>query len=129
MQKWVGAAMPRPFPIYKIMSELTSYQPTGTFLMVDADPDITQVGGILLPNQSRIQMNEGTVRKVGTHAKGSEGEVLFVPGDRVCWDENSEYRMDIDGDKFVLVNAERILLKIPTSLASKIATVAKLSEK
>ena len=128
MQKWVDTAMCRPFPIYKIM---TLYNPTGTLIMVDPLPDIdVTAGGIILPNQSRIQMNEGIIRKVGSHAKGSQGETLFVPGDKVCWDENSEYRMDVNGDKFVLVNAERILLRIPGDYpCEELATIAKVSEK
>ena len=108
----------------------TEYLPTGDFLIVDPllDIDVT-AGGIILPNQSRIQMNEGHVRKVGSHAKGSNGETIFSPGDKVCWDENSEYRMDVDGDKFVLVNAGRILLKIPAIEVATVAIPTKVSEK
>ena len=112
---------------------MTQYNPTGTLLMIQPFPDIdVTAGGIILPNQSRIQMNEGHILKVGSHAKGPNSETLFNPGDKVCWDENSEYRLDVDGDKFVLVNAERVLLHIPANPllpAEVIATVAKVSEK
>jgi len=86
----------------------TQYHPLSQLLMVVPIPGITKVGNIILPEKSTIQMNEGHIVE-----KGPKCTENVQVGDCVTWDQNSEYRLDVDGVKFVLVNESSCTMRIP----------------
>lgn len=94
----------------------TKYHPCANLLMVIPLADIKQVGNIILPERAAIQLNEGHIVEKGPMC--SDGYDLNV-GDCVCWDVQSEIRMNVDGVPFILVRESSITMKIPrTELVS-----------
>ncbi len=86
----------------------THYHPCGSILMVIPLPDIYQVGNITLPDRARITLTEGHIVETGPINKGE-----FEVGDCITWADQSEWRMEVDGIKFVLVEPANVIMKIP----------------
>lgn len=86
----------------------TAFHPCHDLFMVVPVPDITKVGTIFLPDRASITLNEGHIVE-----KGPLCSERFDVGDCVTWDTNSEYRMEVDGVKFILVRESVINMRIP----------------
>lgn len=86
----------------------TLYQPCKQLLMVIPLPCIKNVGSIILPDRATITLNEGHIVQ-----KGPLCSDQFTEGECVTWDAQSEYRMEIEGVKFILVAEPNIIMKIP----------------
>ncbi len=86
----------------------TKYHPANDLMMVIPLPEIRSVGGIILPDRAQITLNEGHVVEMGPKA-GDQ----FGIGDCITWDQQSEYRLDVDGVKFILVRPNAIIMGIP----------------
>lgn len=85
----------------------TKYHPLTNLLMVIPIPSLDKIGSLYLPEKSRIVMNEGHVIEKGPLCTES-----ISVGDCITWDQNSEYRLDIDGVKFVLVKESSVTMHI-----------------
>lgn len=88
----------------------TKYHPSNDLMMIVPLPNVTKVGNIILPDKVQIVLNEGHVVE-----KGPKSGDQFEIGDCVTWDQQSEYRLDIDGVKFVLVRPNAIIMRIPVA--------------
>lgn len=86
----------------------TQYHPETNLLMVLPLKEIDKIGAIYLPNSARIQLNEGHIVEAGPLA-----DPRYRVSDCVTWNEQSEYRMEVDGVKFVLVSSDAIIMRIP----------------
>lgn len=86
----------------------TAYHPYHDLLMVIPIPDINQVGSIILPSKHSIKLNEGHIVEKGPRCS----EQLGV-GDCICWDVNSEYRMNVDDVPFINVRESCVTMYIP----------------
>jgi co-chaperonin GroES (HSP10) len=86
----------------------TQYDPEQNLLMIKVLDSISQVGSILIPETARVQLCEGHIVAVGPAANKR-----FSEGDCVTWGKNAEYRMEVDGVKFVIVPDTAILMRIP----------------
>lgn len=84
------------------------YRPCLNLLMVVPLADIEKVGGIIIPDTARKQLNEGHIVAMGPLC-GAKLEV----GDCITWDEHSENRMNVDGFNFILVNESQVAMRIP----------------
>lgn len=86
----------------------TQYHPMNDLMMIVPLPEIKTVGGIILPDRAQITLNEGHIVELGPKS-GDQ----FGVGDCVTWDQQSEYRLDVDGVKFILVRPSAIIMRIP----------------
>lgn len=88
---------------------MTDYSPFGDYLLlVPAESDAVSKGGIIIPEQSRRNMHEGTIIKLGPEAPSTlkEGMVIF-------FDQHSEYKIK-DGEQLLyIVSAKNVLLCKP----------------
>lgn len=100
----------------------TLYRPLKNLLMIKPMPDIVKIGNIIIPNGTRIEMNEGHVL-----ALGPECTAGIEIGDCVTWDGNTENSMEIDGVKFLLVAQVCCVMSIPKAELEK-AAAARLAE-
>jgi co-chaperonin GroES (HSP10) len=90
----------------------TKYCPRGTLVQIIPFAPPTSIGSIILPPRSQVaSVNEGTVIDIGDEVPTSNLGI----GDTVTWDENTEYRMDVDGERFVLTNHQNIIMRIPVA--------------
>ena len=81
----------------------------GNLLMIIPLPNITNVGGLILPDAHQIVLNEGHVVAAGPRCLPDQ----FQIGDCVIWDKHTETRFKSEGREFVIVNESLIVMKIP----------------
>lgn len=84
------------------------FHPCHNLLMCIPVPGITKIGTIILPDTATITLNEGHVVEKGPLCSEHIGI-----GDCVTWDVQSEYRLEVDGVKFILVKENCITMVIP----------------
>lgn len=98
----------------------TKYHPVKNYLMVIPLPDQGQSeGGLVLPDRSRITYNEGHIVEKGRLCSNQ-----FNVGDCITWNQSGEYRLEIEGVKFVLLEEANVLLFIPKAeLETKPTTI------
>lgn len=86
----------------------TLYQPCGNLLMCIPLRTPEKIGSIVIPGMAQKPLSEGHIVEKGPLCSDN-----FAVGDCIVWDENSEYKMNVDGVRFVLVGEPNITLKIP----------------
>lgn len=89
----------------------TDWNPTRDYMIVEPDrvPEKT-AGGIVIPDQSRRSLNEGTIIKLGPECNEHAHKV----GDRIVFSESSEFKIKQDDDSIIVVVQEvNILLCKP----------------
>lgn len=85
----------------------TLYRPVRDFVMVVPLPDQSKVGEIILPDRSHVVYNEGHVVALGPNCSPN-----IRIGDCIFWSQHSEYQMQIEKSKFVLLQENNVLMKI-----------------
>lgn len=87
----------------------TKYSVTGNLVMLNLIEPDAAVGSIIIPesarNRERLAMNEGIVLECGEDCR-----LGLKPGDMVCFQPHTEFRLEHDGRPFVLVNEQHIIL-------------------
>ena len=80
--------------------------PNGEFILVHREPPPTETSeGVLIPTQSRIVKNEGTVVECGAGVKPS---LFHEPGTTVVWASSGRiYHID---EEYLVIHQEAIYL-------------------
>ena len=84
------------------------FQPTQTYLLLEPKEIAEKsTGGIFLPQSAldTTTLNQGKIILAGPYAPDT-----FVPGQMVLFKQHTEYRMQIDGVKYILVNADDVIM-------------------
>ena len=87
--------------------QLLTYEPLRNLIIalpIQAD-EISQ-GGILIPEQARKTLNEATIVLCGPDV-----DETIRPGETIVFTQHSETRVRIDGETYIMVEQENVLLK------------------
>lgn len=95
----------------------TLYRPTKNYLMIVPLPTIGKVGSIIIPDRVQVALNEGHIVAKGPRCTDEVGI-----GDCVTWDSSQEFRMEIDGVKFLVLSEGEVCMSIPFQSLIKSAT-------
>lgn len=89
----------------------TAYRPVQNFLMIVSLPNQGKSdGGILLPNGSRVEYNEGHIV-----AKGPNCVLTFALGDCVTWAPHQASKLVIEDVEFIILSETQVLMYIPVT--------------
>ncbi len=94
---------------------MLQYEPLRDLLLLKATrTEEKSEGGMFIPDQARETLNEGCIVAIGPEAKGAlianEPPPLTV-GDTVVFAKHSEWRIEIDGEVYIAVQYQNILLR------------------
>lgn len=103
----------------------TLYRPLGGLVMITPLPSLEKIGSIIIPNRAQQQAMEGHIIELGTDIPAQLG---LEVGDAVTWSQHHEFRMDIDGVKFVLVPHSAIIMIIKKATLEAAAAKRAASE-
>ena len=70
-------------------------------------------GGIYIPEEAQKEKKEGTVLAVGTTKEGKE--LPLQEGDKIIYGGYSSEELEIDEEKYVLIDFKDVLAKIEVS--------------
>lgn len=83
-----------------------TYKPTKDWLILKPEEsEEVSAGGIFIPEQARQTLNEGEII-----AKGPETSSEFSIGMRVVFTQHSEFKIKVEGEMLLLVQAENVIL-------------------
>lgn len=70
-------------------------------------------GGLLLPdNRRRMRANEGFIIELPEQIANDQNNP-FRLGDKITWEQSAEFGIETEGEKFLLVNASSVLMRLP----------------
>ena len=72
-------------------------------------------GGIIIPDSAQEKPQEGKVVAIGGGAKTEDGKLIPMDvkeGDKVCFQPDSEYEFEIEGEKLYRMYDHQITIKL-----------------
>lgn len=88
------------------MESLNGFNPVGTNLLLKRkEAKEVTTGGIIVPEQARQNLTQGTIVK-----RGSSVSSIFQVGDEVVFRQHTEDPIIVDGQKLILVEDTNIVL-------------------
>lgn len=91
----------------------TSLRPLGNRVLLSRSEQEEKLqGGIILPDSAKKKQETAEVIAVGTGKRLDNGETLPVPvnvGDTVLMDKYAGQEVEIDGEEFVIIDADSIV--------------------
>lgn len=69
-------------------------------------------GGIILPDTAKKKKETAQIVAIGTGKKDKKGNTIPIPvqvGDKILLDKYSGHEVTLDGEEFVIVNADDII--------------------
>lgn len=92
---------------------MLSVKPVLDRLIIKQDPAEEKVGVLLIPENAKQAPRQGTVMAIGPGARLSDGKVVPMEvkvGDKVVYMEYSGHDIVINGEKYIIVEENKLLL-------------------
>jgi chaperonin GroES len=96
------------------VSRIESYQPLGAYVLLEPlSDDVTQIGGIILPDIAKQKSNKGRVVAVGEgqHVFGHFLKPEVDAGDIVLYTKYGGTEVKLDDADYVIVRYDEIFLR------------------